>query len=174
MFMYLVYSSVYYTLQTVWMTIIFFAPASLVQAFLTKKFEDFGIRVAVDGEESSGKPKQEKPNDFQHQCTMTVYDRRFFKKFAMNNMLAHGEAYMNGWMDSSNLAKQIELLTVEGSRNKVPWLFFMFQLRDQMVTAQNQQTPGIKSLVVADLHYNLGQDLYSAMLDERYVTDFKP
>lgn len=171
MFAYLFYSASYFAVHSIWKTIIFFAPTSLVQAFLTKTLEKWGVRVVVDGEDASNKTKEATTDSQQLQCTMTVHDRRFFKKFAVHNMLAHGEAYMNGWIDSSDLAKQIELITGEGSRFKDPWFYFMFQLRNKMITAQNLQTRGTKSLKVADLHYNLGNDLYSLMLDEGCVDD---
>jgi hypothetical protein len=106
---------------------------------------------------------------------MTVYNRRFFKRFAVDHMFAHGEeAYMNGWFESSDLATQIKCITTNGSRSTGldGSLFrYLWLLRNQMNTARSLQTKGAQSLEVADLHYNLGNDLYSLMLGERCVEE---
>lgn len=165
MLKYLSQSTVFNTFQTLWKIIIFIAPTSLVQAKLVEMFERWGIQVLVDGQAKT-------EGDAKHfQCTMTVHDCRFFKSFAVYHMLAHGEGYMKGWFDSSDLAKQIELITSNGSRpTESYWLFkYMWCLKDAMMTASNQQTRGVKSMEVVDQHYNLGNDLYSLMLDERCV-----
>jgi hypothetical protein len=185
MLTYLHHSLVYWTLKTAWKTIIFLAPESIVEAALIKKFGEWGVRVVVD--DGKSKPSADKKQNSSNssvippvassppcQCTMTVYNRRFFKQFAVDHMFAHGEAYMNGWFDSSDLATQIKCITTNGFRStgfEAALFRYLWLLRNQMKTARSLQTKGAQSLEVADVHYNLGNDLYSLMLDERCVAE---
>jgi hypothetical protein len=182
MWTYLYHSLVYWTLKTAWKTIIFLAPESIVEAALIKKFAEWGVRVVID--DGKSKPPSEKKQSSiippvsssspSCQVTMTVYNRRFFKRFAVDHMLAHGEAYMNGWFDSTDLATQIKCITTNGIRSTgldASLFRYLWVLRNQMKTARSLQTKGAQSLEVIDVHYNLGNDLYGLMLDERYVEE---
>jgi hypothetical protein len=178
---YLYHASVYWTFRLVWKTIIFFMPTSFLQAEIIETMAEWGIRVIVVADDK----KNEKQNALSSataadqqtpmtktktlpKCTMTVHDRRFFRQVAVNPLLALGEAYMNEWVDCSDLVQQIALLTAPKAKDS--WAFrTMIWLRNDYITAHNLQTKGSKSMEVADLHYNLGNDLYRLMLDERYV-----
>jgi hypothetical protein len=162
MLSYLFHSSVWWGFQTALRICIFVAPTSMVQQQLVANFEEWGIRVVVDGESAA----DDKPND--SQCTLTVHNRRFFKKVALNSTLGLGEAYMDGWFTCSDLPKMYVILG--GKKSKDSFIFrCLIHLRNNMVTSQNLQTRGSKSMEVADTHYNLGNDLYTFMLGERCV-----
>ena len=98
---------------------------------------------------------------------ITVHDDRLFNRVIRYGTLGLGEAYMDGWWDANSvdafihkvltarLDKDIEfnlasILTVEKA--------FIFNLQSSK-----------KAFEVGEAHYDLGNDLYSAMLDKRMV-----
>jgi hypothetical protein len=162
MLSYLFHSSVFWGFRTALKICVLVAPTSIIQQQVIANFEEWGIRVVVDGETAA----DDKAKD--SQCTLTVHNRRFFKQIAMNATLGLGDSYMNGWIDCSDLPKMYQILG--GKKLKDSFVFrCMIYLRSNMVTAQNLQTRGSKSMHVAEIHYNLGNDLYTLMLGERCV-----
>jgi hypothetical protein len=174
---YVYHATVYWSFRLVWKTIIFFTPTSFIQAAVIANMAEWGIRVIVPADDkknetnaalSSSAPLLTNTKTPPPKCTMVVHDRRFFRQVAVDPLLALGEAYMNQWVDCSDLIQQIVLLT--GPKTKDSWVFrTMLWLRNDYVTAHNQQTKGRKSMEVVHLHYNLGNDLYRLMVDEKYV-----
>ncbi|HET8549810.1 MAG TPA: cyclopropane fatty acyl phospholipid synthase [Bryobacteraceae bacterium] len=91
-----------------------------------------------------------------------VHDARFFGRALSHGSLGLGESYMDGWWDAEPLdeffakAQRAELWRRTPSAVSV-WL----ALKGRLL---NRQTPD-KSAAVARRHYDLGNDLYEAMLD---------
>lgn len=94
---------------------------------------------------------------------ITVHDGRFYKRVMRDGSLGFGETYMLGWWDSpavdqlttrllsANLARAI--------RHSPRYLAHALRAR-----VLNLQTPG-RAFEVAERHYDLGNDLFEAMLD---------
>jgi cyclopropane-fatty-acyl-phospholipid synthase len=99
------------------------------------------------------------PHDIQ------VHDRRFYWRVARDGALGLGESYVEGWWDSPSVDAMITRLHLSrlprGVRKNWRWLAAM--LRARLVNLQDM----VRSLKVAEHHYDLGNDLYRAMLDRR-------
>lgn len=94
-----------------------------------------------------------------------VHDKDFYKRVARGGSLALGESYMEGMWDCAQLDEFIaRLLTgqmTKAAANRLP------ELTIRLVGfLQNRQTKA-RALEVSRRHYDLGNDLYEAMLDKR-------
>jgi len=91
-----------------------------------------------------------------------VYDERFYQRLLSDGNLASGESYMDGWWDAEALD---ELCTRVHSANLAAkvgeWSTIWLALKGRIF---NRQTKS-RSAEVAQEHYDLGDDLYRAMLD---------
>jgi cyclopropane-fatty-acyl-phospholipid synthase len=95
---------------------------------------------------------------------LQIYDHRIYQRLLSDGSLASGESYMDGWWDAEALD---ELCTRVHSANlpaKVgKWKNLCLALISQVF---NRQTKS-KSTDVAQKHYDLGNEIYEAMLDRR-------
>jgi len=95
---------------------------------------------------------------------MQVRDERFFERVLAHGSLGAGESYMDGWWDTEALDElftrihRADLQTHVGTAG-MAWL----ALKGRIF---NRQTRSL-SRAVAQEHYDLGNDLYEAMLDRR-------
>jgi cyclopropane-fatty-acyl-phospholipid synthase len=92
-----------------------------------------------------------------------VYDDRFYRRLLAESSLGGGEAYMDGWWDVEALDvffHKLELVDPYGNFGKLPLL--LLSLKSQIVNCQSR----LFSPEVAHKHYDLGNDLYEAMLDK--------
>lgn len=96
-----------------------------------------------------------------------VYNERFYHAVIRNGSLGLGEAYMNGWWTSEKPDQFFhKLLNAEidskaGANLSIKFLYFKSFLL-------NQQRKN-KAFEIGRRHYDLGNDLYIAMLDRRMV-----
>jgi cyclopropane-fatty-acyl-phospholipid synthase len=93
-----------------------------------------------------------------------VHDGRLFERLLAEGTLAAGESYMDGWWDAEALDEFLaKIHRADPYRNFV-------SLSTKWMTLQarifNRQTKA-RSKTVAKEHYDLGNDLYQAMLDRR-------
>lgn len=91
-----------------------------------------------------------------------VHDPRLYLRVLTRGSLGLGEAYMDGWWDCEDLAGFFFRLTRAGVQKNVRpfWLLFPW-VKEQLLNMQTRQ----RSWQVARQHYDLGNDLYEAMLD---------
>jgi cyclopropane-fatty-acyl-phospholipid synthase len=94
-----------------------------------------------------------------------VFDPRFYRRVLFEGSLGAGETYMDGWWEVEALDEFFARLFASvdpysAFRTPVAW---WLALRSALV---NRQRPA-RSADVARAHYNLGNDLYQAMLDAR-------
>ena len=93
---------------------------------------------------------------------MQVHNENFFRRLLAQGSLGLGESYMDGWWDAASLdeffarAKRAELHKDVGE-SRATWL----SLKSRLL---NLQTQALARRVAAQ-HYDLGNDLYQAMLD---------
>lgn len=94
-----------------------------------------------------------------------VHDDRFYQRVLRDASLGLGESYMDGWWDCDAIDALIDRVLRANLREAVEnnlrlaWHVLRAKLFNRQSTA--------KSLEVAERHYDLGNDLYQAMLDKR-------
>jgi cyclopropane-fatty-acyl-phospholipid synthase len=98
---------------------------------------------------------------------ITVHDERLFNRVIRHGTLGLGEAYMDGWWDANALDAFI-YTALSANLQKA------FQINLASLTAVvrafllNLQSHS-RAFIVGKAHYDLGNDLYEAMLDKRMV-----
>src|SRR5690606_17436028 len=95
-----------------------------------------------------------------------VHDRRLAARLLAGGSLALGESYMDGWWDSASLDGLLERLLRAGLDRRVPGLA---DVRDALLARLVNLQFGRRAFEVGRRHYDLGNDLYQAMLGRRLV-----
>ena len=95
---------------------------------------------------------------------LQVYDSRFYRRLLSGGTLAAGESYMDGWWDAEALDQLFARVhTADLSAKLEDWRTKWLALKGWLL---NRQTKS-RSPEVALQHYDLGNDIYQAMLDRR-------
>ena len=95
---------------------------------------------------------------------LQVYDERFYQRLLSDGSLASGESYMDGWWGAEALDEFCTRVHGANLAAKVgEWETIWFALKGRIF---NRQTKS-RSAQVAREHYDLGNDIYKAMLDRR-------
>jgi len=95
-----------------------------------------------------------------------VHDSRFPARVLAQGSLGLGESYMEGWWDTASLDGLLFRLLAARVDEKVHGAGEIFDaLRARLTNLQSPRRSG----EVARLHYDLGNDLYAAMLGSRLV-----
>ncbi len=90
----------------------------------------------------------------------------FFKRVVVNGSLGLGESYVDGWWDCDQVDEMINLvLRAELAENHKYLSHFIVWFQANLFNLQKQS----RSFEVGKKHYDVGNDLYEAMLDERMV-----
>ncbi|MDO8593605.1 MAG: cyclopropane fatty acyl phospholipid synthase [bacterium] len=98
---------------------------------------------------------------------ITVHDERTFNRVIRNGTLGLGEAYMENWWDAN--AIDVFIYTVlKGHLEKEFRINFASVLTIAKAFVFNLQSSS-RAFKVGEVHYDLGNDLYEAMLDKRMV-----
>jgi cyclopropane-fatty-acyl-phospholipid synthase len=107
--------------------------------------------VTIDGD---------RPTDIQ------VHDERLYARALAHGSLGVGEAYMDGWWDAADLDGLLLRLIAAHTDEKVHSLDDMrLWLKAKLLNLQR----GRRAYVVGERHYDLGNDLFQAMLGKRLV-----
>ncbi len=95
-----------------------------------------------------------------------VHDKRFYGRVLAEGTLGVGEAYMDGWWDCPAL----DQLICRAIRARLPDQLKPWRLFGDVIAAKlkNLQTPS-RAFEVGRRHYDLGNDLFRAMLDKRMI-----
>ena len=97
---------------------------------------------------------------------LQLRDERFFARVLLQGSLGLGESYMDGWWDAGSLDGLVEHLLAAQVDERARGLG---DLVDAMrAHLQNLQSPP-RSRIVGERHYDLGNDLYQAMLGKYMV-----
>ncbi|HTL34081.1 MAG TPA: cyclopropane fatty acyl phospholipid synthase [Kofleriaceae bacterium] len=98
---------------------------------------------------------------------ITVHDDRFYTRILRDGTLGFGESYMEGWWDSPALDETIERVCRAKLRNHVKdsWVLVAHALKAKVLNRQSVT----RAFEVAHKHYDIGNDLYEAMLDKRML-----
>jgi cyclopropane-fatty-acyl-phospholipid synthase len=97
---------------------------------------------------------------------IAVHDERVYTRVLRDGTLGFGEAYVDGWWDSPAIDQTLDRLlraridvAIRGS-----WVLLAHVVRARL---RNLQTA--RAFEIAERHYDIGNDLYEAMLDRRMV-----
>jgi len=97
---------------------------------------------------------------------MQVYDNRLYGAVLAGGSLALGEAYMDGWWEAREVDQFIHKLLSSGLDGKVPGFPALAAcLKAKIFNMQSRA----RAFVVAQRHYDLGNDIYRSMLDRQMI-----
>ena len=96
---------------------------------------------------------------------INVHNPKFFDRVLSETSLGLGESYMDGWWDCEAIDAFITRVLSAELDKKVRgnWKILLHALRSRLL---NLQAPS-RAYEVGEKHYDLGNDLYTAMLDKR-------
>jgi cyclopropane-fatty-acyl-phospholipid synthase len=95
-----------------------------------------------------------------------VHDQRLFARVLARGALGLGESYMDGWWDCERLDEFFtRVLGAELDARVRPWRDLLGALWARLM---NLQRPG-RAFQIGRHHYDLGNDLFSRMLDRRMI-----
>ena len=101
-----------------------------------------------------------------HPWDLQVHNGRFYEALLSQGSLAAGESYMDGWWDAEALDELCTRVHRSGISGKVgEWTTLWLALKARVLNRQRKS----RSVAVAHEHYNLGNDIYQAMLDHRWM-----
>jgi cyclopropane-fatty-acyl-phospholipid synthase len=94
-----------------------------------------------------------------------VHDRRFYDRLLANPHLAMGEGYMDRWWDCASLDQMITRVLTARLNNMISgnWEVIFYYFVSKVTNRQSIKN----AFEIGEKHYDLGNDLYCAMLDRR-------
>jgi cyclopropane-fatty-acyl-phospholipid synthase len=93
---------------------------------------------------------------------LQVHDERFYQRLLSGGELAAGESYVDGWWDAEQLDEFCTRVHRANLSDQVrEWGMIWLALKSLIVNRQRKS----HSAEVAHQHYDLGNDIYEAMLD---------
>ncbi|HET9401014.1 MAG TPA: cyclopropane fatty acyl phospholipid synthase [Candidatus Acidoferrales bacterium] len=96
-----------------------------------------------------------------------VFDDRFYPRVLKEGSLGLGESFMDGWWDSAELDNFFCKVSASGIESRAAWNWRSFLLYLKSLLS-NTQTKS-RSAKSIERHYDLGNDLFSSMLDRRMM-----
>lgn len=95
-----------------------------------------------------------------------IHDRRTFRRVLSQWSLGLGESYMDGWWDCEALDEFIcRILSGGLSQDVWTWPLLAAFLKANLLNLQKRS----RAFVIGERHYDIGNELYEAMLDRRMV-----
>ncbi len=96
-----------------------------------------------------------------------VHDSRFFERVLAKGSLGLGESYMDGWWDATELDEFFAKILAARLDRKVKRSpsIILAAIAAKILNFQSER----RAFIVGKKHYDLGNDLFSAMLDRRLV-----
>lgn len=96
-----------------------------------------------------------------------VHDPRWFARVLAEGSLGLGESYMDGWWDCERIDELVARLIGSNIQSKLKPSFTLIRdaIAARIVNQQNKE----RAFHVGEAHYDIGNDLYRAMLDPRMV-----
>ncbi len=96
-----------------------------------------------------------------------VHDNRFYGRVLRDGTLGLGESYMDGWWDAEAIDQALSKLVLADLYAEIrdSWAFMAHAVRNKVFNLQGV----MRAFEVGERHYDIGNDLYEAMLDPRMV-----
>ncbi|MFD0738379.1 cyclopropane fatty acyl phospholipid synthase [Lysobacter koreensis] len=124
------------------------------------------VRVVVDAPTVPIDPARAPADSRCDPCVMQVHDERLYARLIEQGSLGLGESYMDGWWDTPCLDGLLFHLLDARLDKRVPGIAARLDgLRSRLLNLQSRH----RAFVVGERHYDLGNDLYQAMLGRRLV-----
>tara|TARA_B100001013_G_scaffold47265_1_gene24815 strand:- start:898 stop:2031 length:1134 start_codon:yes stop_codon:yes gene_type:complete len=123
---------------------------SMLNKILIDKYSEFleSIDVEINGN---------RPWD------LTVHNPDVFKSILFNGSLGFGESYMKGWFDCERLDLFFEKVLKQGVSTEIQSIpLFLGRVKSKFRNLQSIS----RAFQVAEQHYDIGNDLFSLMLDK--------
>lgn len=94
-----------------------------------------------------------------------IHNDQFYKRILCDGALGLGESYMDGWWDCQAIDQFIDKVLKADleSKIKTTWKMALHVLKARLFNLQKVS----RAFQVGEKHYDLGNDLYEAMLDKR-------
>lgn len=101
----------------------------------------------------------------QNPWDIQVHNNEFFSRVLAQGSMGLGESYMEGWWDCDQIDELIARITRQDIKAKIKpnTGMFLSYLSNTLVNPQSKR----RSKIVGKKHYDLGNDLFQAMLDKR-------
>lgn len=97
---------------------------------------------------------------------MHVHDERLYARVLASSSLGFGQAYMDGWWDAPRVDElMFKLLSARLDQKISPWSMILPVISARIRNKQSKS----RAFEVGEKHYDLGNDLFEAMLDKRMV-----
>jgi cyclopropane-fatty-acyl-phospholipid synthase len=96
---------------------------------------------------------------------LQVLDERFYQRVVAESSLGMGESYMDGWWECDSVDELINRIMAHGIRDAFGMLSLAY-LRIWLESKVRNRQSRMRSSKVADLHYNLSNEMYLNMLGE--------
>jgi cyclopropane-fatty-acyl-phospholipid synthase len=96
-----------------------------------------------------------------------IHDPRFYDRVLRDGTLGVGESYVDGWWDAEALDQMFDHVLRARLERSMPetWMLAAHALRARFLNLQNKA----RAFGNGQHHYDLGNDLYEAMLDRRLL-----
>lgn len=98
---------------------------------------------------------------------LQIHDDRFFKRVISQGSLGLGEAYLDGWWDCAQLDEFFNRVLKIDVLGRLGWNW-PIMIHTGLVYLTNRQSKS-RAFTIGKEHYDKGNDLYRAMLDDRMV-----
>lgn len=98
---------------------------------------------------------------------ITVHDARFYERTLRDASIGFGESYMDDWWETDALDVTIDKLMRANIKQKIQgsWKLKALTVKAMLLNLQAKTRSGAS----VEAHYDIGNDLYTRMLDERMV-----
>jgi cyclopropane-fatty-acyl-phospholipid synthase len=98
---------------------------------------------------------------------ITVHDQRFYERVLRDASTGFGEAYMEDWWETPALDQMVDKALRGRLKEKIKgsWRLKALTVKAMLVNLQAKARAG----AAIEAHYDIGNDLYTRMLDERMV-----
>lgn len=97
-------------------------------------------------------------------CDIRIHNPKFYGRVLSYGSLGLGESYMDGWWDCNDIPEFINRLLRNRLHKEIPFDIALLwsYVRGKIINSQKW-----KAFEVGEKHYDIGNDLYRAMLDKR-------
>lgn len=94
-----------------------------------------------------------------------VHDDRVYWRVVLSGSLGLGDSYMDGWWDAEDLTELMRRIMRSSNTQEIPGQKIVLGAMALLNMTLNLQSKS-RAFIVGEKHYDIGNDLYKAMLDE--------